>query len=111
MTIESFQAFLDEFAGFVGEQKEVRLISDGAAAHRSVRLKVCQRLTLEQLPPYSPELNPVERLFKELRAALRNLVCENLQAVEEAVIKARRPFDRSRVKKLTFYSWLHTSPT
>lgn len=113
MTIESFQAFLDEFAGFVGEQKDVRLITDGAAAHRSARLKVSQKLTLEQLPSYSPELNPVERLFKELRAALKNLVCESLQAVEEAVIKALRPFmkDRLRVKKLTFYSWLHTSPT
>ena len=72
-----------------------------------------EQLTIEHLPPYSPELNPVERLFKELRAVLKNRVFESLQAVEEAVIKAIEPFlkDGSRVKKLTFYGWLHTAPT
>jgi len=113
MTIESFQAFVDEFIKFVGNATVVRLITDGAAAHRSTRLRMAEQLTVEHLPPYSPELNPVERLFKELRAVLKNRVFESLQAVEEAVIKAIEPFlkDGSRVKKLTFYSWLHTAPT
>lgn len=113
MTIESFQAFVDEFIKFVGEKKSVRLITDGAAAHRSSRLKIENQLSIEHLPPYSPELNPVERLFKELRAVLKNRVFESLEAVEEAVIKAVEPFmkDGSRVKKLTFYGWLHTTPT
>src|SRR5687768_917744 len=88
MTVESFQAFLDEFVRFVGEQTFVRLITDGAAAHRSTRLKVGEELTIEHLPPYSPELNPVERLFKELRQPLKNRVFESFEAVEEAVIKA-----------------------
>jgi transposase len=113
MTIENFQAFIDEFIKFVGNGTVVRLITDGAAAHRSTRLRMVEQLTVEHLPPYSPELNPVERLFKELRAVLKNRVFESLQAVEEAVIKAIEPFlkDGSRVKKLTSYSWLHTAPT
>jgi len=113
MTVESFQAFVDEFVKFIGERQFVRLITDGAAAHRSGRLQVGEQLRLEHLPPYSPELNPVERLFKELRAMLKNRVFESLQAVEEAVIKAIEPFfkDGGRVKKLTFYGWLHTTPT
>ncbi len=113
MRVESFQAFVDEFIKFVGHKTAVRLITDGAAAHRSTRLKIENQLSIEHLPPYSPELNPVERLFKELRAVLKNRVFENLQAVEEAVIKAIEPFlkDGSRVKKLTFYGWLHTTPT
>lgn len=114
MTVESFQAFLDEFVEFVGEQQQsVRLITDGAAAHRSGRLKVGEQLHIEHLPPYSPELNPVERLFKELRARLKNRVFESLPAVEAAVIEAVKPFfkDGTRVKRLTFYGWLHTTPT
>jgi len=113
MTVESFQAFIDEFCQFVGEQTTVRLITDGAAAHRSTRLKVKEKLLLEHLPAYSPELNPVERLFKELRQSLKNRVFESLQEVEEAVIKAIEPFLRngSLVKKLTFYSWLDSAPT
>jgi transposase len=113
MRVESFQAFLDEFGSFIGAQNFVRLITDGAAAHHSRRLKVNERLTIERLPPYSPELNPVERLFKELRTVLKNRVFESLQKIEEAVIEAVKPFmkDGSRVRKLTFYSWLHTAPT
>jgi len=113
MTVESFQAFVDEFIKFVGHKTAVRLITDGAAAHRSARLKIENQLSIEHLPPYSPELNPVERLFKELRAVLKNRVFESLEAVEEAVIKAVEPFlkDNLRVKKLTFYGWLHTTPT
>lgn len=56
MTTESFQAFVDEFSDFVGELTAVRLITDGAAAHRSHRLAVKERIVIEHLPPYSPEL-------------------------------------------------------
>lgn len=113
MTRESFQVFVDEFASFVGEQTAIRLITDGAAAHRSTRLLVKESLSLENLPAYSPELNPVERLFKELRAALKNRVFESLQAVETAVIEAVKPYltDRSHVKRLTFYGWMNNTPT
>jgi len=88
-------------------------MTDGAAARRGTRRKVGAEVSLEHLPPYSPELNPVERLFKELRRELKNRVFESLAAVEEAVIEAVKPFlkDSTRVKKLTFYGWLHTTPT
>jgi transposase len=113
MRVASFQAFLDEFVAFLGEKTSVRLILDGAAAHRSPKLQIDEKLQIEHLPPYSPELNPVERLFKELRQQLKNRVFEDYEAVEEAVIKAIKPFMKNglRVKKLTFYSWLHTAPT
>ena len=110
---ESFQVFLDEFLKFVGEQTAVRLITDKAAARRSTGLKVKESLLIEHLPAYSPELNRVERLFKELRRGLKNRVFKSLQEVETAVIEAIKPYltDRSRVKKLTFYSWLNNTPT
>jgi len=111
MTLESFQAFVDEFARFVGAQTAVRLITDGAAAHRSRRLKVRDQIVIEHLPPYSPELNPVERLFKELRAVLKNRVFETLSEVEAAVIEAIKPYliNCSIVKKLTFYNWMNNT--
>lgn len=56
MTEESFQVFLDEFAKAV---KAAILITDGAGAHRSNNLKVAEKINLELLPAYSPQLNPV----------------------------------------------------
>lgn len=113
MRRESFQAFVDEFASFVGEETAVRLITDAAAAHRSNRLKPKESLSIEHLPAYSPELNPVERLFKELRQKLKNRVFESLQGIEDAVIEAVKPYltNRAAVKKLTFYGWMNNTLT
>ena len=113
MGLESFQVFVNEFRQFVGAEQFVRLVTDGAAAHRSTRLRIGEELTIEHLPSYSPELNPVERLFKELREPLKNRVFDSIEEVEEAVIQALKPYlaDGSRVRKLTFYSWLHSTPT
>ena len=111
MRVESFQAFVKEFRGFV--DGEVTLITDGAAAHRSRRLQLGEQLKLEGLPAYSPELNPVERFFKELRKGLKNRVFTAYEEVEEAVIEVAKPYlkNQEKVKRLTRYPWLQNSPT
>ncbi|MEJ7698717.1 MAG: IS630 family transposase [Pyrinomonadaceae bacterium] len=111
MRVESFQAFLSEFEKFL--RRPATLITDGAAAHCSSRLKFGERLELERLPPYSPELNLVERFFKELRATLKNRVFDTYEQVEAAVIQAVKPYlkDKEKVKRLTCYGWLLNAPT
>jgi transposase len=111
MRVESFQAFVEEFRRFV--DGEVTLITDGAAAHRSQRLQLGEQLNVEHLPAYSPELNPVERFFKELRKGLKNQVFNSYEEVEEAVIIVAKPYLKAqeKVKRLTNYHWLQNSPT
>ena len=43
------------------------LILDGAASHRSENVDVPENITLIGLPPYSPQLNPIENLWKVMR--------------------------------------------
>jgi len=45
----------------------VVMILDGAPSHRSFQLEIPKNMVLLRLPPYSPELNPVEHLWDELR--------------------------------------------
>ncbi len=61
------------------------VIWDGAPIHRSKVVKAflaeggAERLWLEQLPPYAPELNPVEGVWRYLqRVRLRNVCCRTL---------------------------------
>ena len=57
------QRFLDEFARtHATPGKRIVMVADGAAAHRATTLRVPERITLVRLPPYTPELNPTERL-------------------------------------------------
>jgi DDE superfamily endonuclease len=57
---EAMQAFLDRFAATIGEDEHVALILDQAGWHGAHALRVPANIPLVPLPPYSPELNPVE---------------------------------------------------
>jgi transposase len=77
------------------------IIWDGAPIHRSHRIKAflvngaAQRIHLERLPAYAPELNPGEGLWAQLKGVeLRNLCCFNLPhlrgELRDAVRRVRR---------------------
>ena len=111
MTGASFQVFLDEFGKDLKEG--AILITDGATAHRSKKLKTGQKINLELLPAYSPQLNPVERFFREVRRRLKNRVFTTYEEVEKAVIEIAKPFMAAKeaIKKLTCYDWLLNTPS
>lgn len=71
------------------------VIWDGAPIHRSEVIKGflvdggAQRIQLEQLPGYAPELNAAEGLWRYLkRVELRNLCCANLRGLQEELRRA-----------------------
>src|SRR6266436_3918346 len=60
--------FLEQFARELPAGVHAVLIWDGAGFHTGAELVVPSHVSLIQLPPYSPELNPVENLWHYLRA-------------------------------------------
>ena len=59
-------------------------VADGATAHKAAYFSELG-LKFVRLPAACPELNPVERFFKEVRKALKSRVFETLAAAERAV--------------------------
>jgi hypothetical protein len=57
------QTFLEAFAKTIAMDEHVALVLDGAGWHSGKTLRVPRNITLVPLPPYSPELNPVERVW------------------------------------------------
>lgn len=79
---ECMQIFLDEFSKTL--TNDIIFIMDNAPWHKS--LKAPSNIEIVYLPSYSPELNPVERLWKYLKDhTLKNKVYENLENLESAV--------------------------
>lgn len=76
--------FLEELAK---EKKEkFILIMDGAGWHKSKDLKIPENIQIELLPPYCPELNPVERLWKYIKDnVIKNKIFETLTELEDKV--------------------------
>ena len=87
--------------------KEVVIILDNAPCHRRKDLHNIEGLTLVNLPSYSPELNPAERYFEEIRRVTANRIFKSLDKCEELIIEAVNSWsDPKRLKKLLGYSWI-----
>jgi hypothetical protein len=86
------------------------LIWDGAGSHRdeSVRAVDLRQIVL---PPYSPELNPAERFFQELRAAIEGQVYPTLAAKIAAVEAELADWDAhpEKVRDLIYYPWIQAN--
>ena len=60
--------FLEMLSKELGEHDHAVLIMDQAGWHKAKKLVLPENITILYLPPYSPELNPVERLWAYLRS-------------------------------------------
>jgi transposase len=88
------------------------IILDGAGWHQTGgRLVVPANLALLHLPPYSPELNPVENVWQYLRQNfLSNRVFENYEAIVDACCDAWNALMAlpERIRSITQRDWTNT---
>ena len=64
---EGMQVHIDMIAAAVTSGKHAVLVVDRAAWHVTAKLRMPKNLSILPLPPYSPELNPVEQIWQQLR--------------------------------------------
>jgi transposase len=83
----TFQAYVDQILVPTLAKGDIVIIDNlGSHKGRAVRLAI-ERVgaTLLYLPPYSPDLNPIEQLFAKLKAMLRKAATRSLEALWTAV--------------------------
>jgi transposase len=85
------------------------VIWDGAGFHpTSAATSLPARIHLLALPPYSPELNPVEGLWDQMKDCLCNRVFPTLDDLEGALSEALRPFWENKARALSLvFGWMH----
>ena len=106
---EAMQEFLDRFAETIGEDEHVALVLDQAGWHGSGALVVPDNITLVPLPPYSPELNPVERVWLYLKERfLSHRLLADYDAIADAACRAwnRLVAETGRITLLCSYPWI-----
>lgn len=84
------------------------LVLDGAGFHIAGSLEIPENMSLLKLPPYSPELNPVENIWEYLRGnILSNTVFDDYDHVVSMCCDAWNFFanDTARVASVTTRSW------
>jgi len=106
---QTLQVQLDELSRNLHADCHMLLILDGAGWHKSQALRIPDNLTLLHLPPYAPELNPVELVWHEMRQRyLSNRVYADLQELDLALEDAwkRLSDDPERLRQLTNFDWI-----
>lgn len=103
---EMMQIYLDEFSADLGDSKAV-VIMDQAGWHKSNDLVVPDNIEIWFLPPYSPELNPVERLWKAIKhKTVHNRLYDSLSHMEIEVAKCLCSFTKDSLAKLCACSYI-----
>ena len=96
--------FLEELAAEIEE--DFVLIMDGAGWHKSKNLIIPKNIQIVLLPPYCPELNPVERLWKYIKDnVIRNKIFETLLELELTVCEFVRNLSADIVKSVCGYNY------
>jgi transposase len=81
--------FLEQFSRTLAADEHAAMIWDGAGFHTSKELQVPANITLIRLPPYSPELNPIENLWHYLKSHFwSNRAYDDYEELEQAAIEA-----------------------
>lgn len=103
---ECVEIFLNEFARAEAVAgKRLVLVWDGAPGHRSLKLKIPERITLIQTPAYTPELNPSERVWSLVKEGVANAAHETLDELEHKVCSRCRNITSEEVSARTNYHW------
>ncbi len=106
-----FQAFLQVLARKFARQ-DILLVLDGAPNHRCGDLAVPANITLLYLPPYSPELNPKENLWDEIREKIfKNYALKSIGAVRTKLKQAILYVERNPklVQSITSFPYIVNS--
>ena len=110
---DCMQLFLDEVATR-HPQDRIVMVLDGAGWHQSQALTPATNLRLLTLSPYSPELNPVEHLWDDLREkSFHNRIFDSIDALElhlESSLRAME-LDHPRVRSIVAWPWIINSLT
>ena len=105
----AMQIYLDQLSETIAADEHLVLVLDQAGWHGANDLKVPANITLEPLPPRSPELNPVERLWLFLKQRyLSHRLLEDYDAIVAAACAAwqRLTADAGRITSLCSYPWI-----
>ena len=103
LNTDSVNAFFKEFQKETDTNVNVVMIWDQAGFHTSKKVKIPANVTIVPLPPYSPQLNPIEKLWQYLRQHYwSNRVYSDYDHLREAAVYAWQKvcLDRSKVKSV-----------
>ncbi len=105
---ETFQIYLDEFSKQNPEEFKI-IVLDNGAFHKAKSLKIPKNIALVFLPPYSPELNPAERMWKLIKADFTGRLFSNLDSLSIFIKEQVQTLTNKTVISVCAYNYIFAS--
>jgi DDE superfamily endonuclease len=100
-----FNLFVQEFGAAFPESLNL-LQLDQAGAHCASLIEWPDNVVPLYQPSHSPELNPIERFWQDLRKRFKGINFEDLTQLQQAVFEALKTSTQERIASLTGYSFI-----
>lgn len=101
----TFQAFLWELAQ--QKPKELKIMAlDNAPFHKAESLVIPENIKLIFLPPYSPELNPAEKIWAILKRKFTNKMHHSLKEISQFMDKEIKELTTEIIKSVCAYQYV-----
>ena len=107
VSAEAMSLFLDGVSHQLAADEHAVMVLDRAGWHGAHHLRIPANITLVPLPSYSPELNPVERLWLYLRERYLSLrLFDDYDAIVDACCTAWNKLTPERIMSLCNYPYI-----
>jgi len=102
---DSFELFLNEFSLQKPNEFKV-IVLDNGAFHKAKRLKIPRNVVLIFLPPFSPELNPAEKMWAKFKRKFTNKLYKTLNEVSDFIKNQVQKLNPKQIKKTCEYDYI-----
>lgn len=102
------QLFMDEFTK-ADETSLHIILMDNASSHKTEKLKISKNIVFIFLPANAPELNPIERFWKELKDWLSDYEPNTMKEVSKLVEQGLKSFSEKAISSITSFEYLMTA--
>lgn len=97
---DCFQSYLDHMSAYNKDEFKILLLDNGAF-HRSKQLKIPSNIYLFFIPPYSPELNPAECIWRHIKTYTANKVFSSLEELSQKVSNIVKQMNNKMIQSIT----------
>ena len=106
---DTFQIYLNEFSKMNPDEFKIILLDNGAF-HKAEQLVIPDNICLLFIPPYSPELNPAEKIWWKMKRAFSGKLHKTLDHVSEFIIDQVNLLTHKSVKSICKYDYIFSCP-
>lgn len=97
---DCFQSYLDLLSEHKKDEFKIILLDNGAF-HHSKQLIIPNNIALLFIPPYSPELNPAECMWRYIKGKIANRIFESLNNLSDSLAEIINDLNNKIVKSIT----------